>query len=124
MDKEALGKVLRPLLRGLNGTSLEIEASAVISKDGLVISAVLNEGVDEDRLGAMCATMLSLGDTTSRELDRGELEQVLIKGSNGYVLIVEIGKNAVLAVVARATINLGMVFLEAKKTAETASQHF
>lgn len=124
MDKEALGKILRPMLRGLNGTSLDIEASAVMTKDGLTISAVLGEGVDEDRLGAMCATMLSLGDTTSKELDRGELEQVLIKGAKGYVLIVEIGKNAVLAVVAQATINLGMVFIEAKKTADKATEYF
>lgn len=124
MDKEALGKVLRPMLRGLNGTSLDIEASAVMTKDGLTISAVLGEGVDEDRLGAMCATMLSLGDTTSNELSRGDLEQVLIKGSKGYVLMVEIGKNAVLAVVAQATINLGMVFIEAKKTADKAAEFF
>ncbi|MDH5632809.1 MAG: roadblock/LC7 domain-containing protein [Gammaproteobacteria bacterium] len=124
MDKETLGKTLRPLLRGLNGTSLDIEASAVMTKDGLTISAVLGEAVDADRLGAMCATMLSLADTTSRELARGDLEQVLIKGSTGYVLIVEIGENAVLAVVAKATINLGMVFLEAKTTARKAMQFF
>lgn len=123
-NKEALDKALRPVLRELNASSADIEASAVITRDGFTISAVLDEKVDVDRLGAMCATLLSLADTTSNELERGELEEVLIKGNIGYVLVVHIGKNAVLAVVARATVNLGMVFIEAKRTAKLAAKVF
>ncbi|GMR20644.1 MAG: roadblock/LC7 domain-containing protein [Gammaproteobacteria bacterium] len=111
-------KELRPILRGLNCSSLDIEASAVMTRDGLAIASVLGEGVDPDRLSAMCAAMLGLANTTASELNRGNLEKVLIEGDLGFVLVVAAGDNAVLTVVARPTVNLGMVFLEAKRTAD------
>ena len=66
--------LLETVLGDLNGVSADVEASAVISSDGLLISALLPSGMDEDRVGAMSAAMLSLGDRTARELTRGELE--------------------------------------------------
>ena len=81
-------EVLESILIDLNGASADIEASAVISTDGLMIACVMPAGLDEDRVGAMTAAMLSLGDRTSAELVRGDLEQVMVKGSRGYVLII------------------------------------
>lgn len=106
------------ILKELNSASNSIEASAVMSRDGLSIASVLREGVDPDRLGAMCAALLSLADKTARELHRGRLKQVLIDGETGYLLIVHVGENAVLSVVSRSASNLGMVFVEARKTSE------
>lgn len=111
------GKLLRPVLRAFNAGSLDIEASAVISSDGLLIASVLDPGVDADRFGAMCASLLALADRAAQEISRGELKQVLVEGGRGSMLLVYAGADAVLAVAARSTVNLGMVFLEARKTA-------
>jgi len=108
---------LRPILMQLNSTSGHIEASAVMSRDGLSVASVLGKGVDPDRLGAMCAALLGLAETTAKELNRGDLRQVLIHGSTGYMLVTQVGEEAVLAVASRPGTNLGMVFVEAKKTA-------
>lgn len=108
---------LKPILKELNSASEHIEASAVMSRDGLTVASVLGQGVDADRLGAMCAALLGLADTTAKELNRGALRQVLIHGTNGYMLVTHIGEKAVLAVASRPGTNLGMVFVEAKKTA-------
>lgn len=110
-------KAVLSVLRALNSASDDIEASAVISGDGLTIASVLGEGVDADRFGAMCASLLALADRAAQEIGRGQLKQVLIEGDRGVVLLVYAGEDAVLAVAARPTINLGMVFLEARKTA-------
>lgn len=75
--------MLNSLLNQLNSSSTDIEASAIISTDGLTIASMLPAGMDEDRVGAMSAAMLSLGDRTSQELARGSMEQVLVKGDNG-----------------------------------------
>jgi len=109
---------LKPILKGLNSSSSHIEASAIMSRDGLNVASVLGDGVDSDRLGAMCAALLGLADTTAKELNRGSLRQVLLHGSNGYMLITHVGKKAVLAVASKLGTNLGMVFVEAKKTAK------
>lgn len=113
--------MLTSILQELNGTSADIEASGIISTDGLIMAAVLPQGLDEDRLGAMSAAMLSLGDRTSQELARGALEQVLIKGAKGYVLMTYAGSEAVLTVLAKPNAKLGLIFLDVKRAAESVS---
>jgi predicted regulator of Ras-like GTPase activity (Roadblock/LC7/MglB family) len=116
--EQNIANVLKPILSRLNSISKEIEASAVMTRDGLTLASKIREEVNQDRLGAMCASLLSLSDKTAKELSRGNLKQVLIEGDQGCVLIVHIGKRAVLAVVSKPSSNLGMVFLEARKVAK------
>ena len=106
------------ILKDLNGTSADIEASAVISTDGLMIASLLPADMDEDRVGAMSAAILSLGDRSSVELARGDLEQVLIKGKHGYILMTHASEEAVLTVIAKPKARLGLIFLDVKRAAE------
>ena len=114
--------MLNSILSDLNGSSADIEASALISTDGLVMAAMLPQGLDEDRVGAMSAAMLSLGDRTAQELARGDLEQVLVKGRQGYVLMTHAGQEAVVSVVAKSTAKLGLIFLDVKRAAESIAK--
>jgi len=119
MDKNDIrGKGLRPILRAFNGSSGDIESSAVITGDGFTLAWVLADNVDPDRFGAMCASLLALSDRAAQEISRGELRQVMIEGANGTMLLVHAGDDAVLALATKPTANLGMVFIEAKKTAQ------
>ncbi len=110
------------ILKDLNGTSADIEASAVISTDGLMIASLLPADMDEDRVGAMSAAILSLGERSAVELARGDLEQVLIKGDNGYILMTHASDEAVLTVVAKPKARLGLIFLDVKRAAEEISK--
>ncbi|MCP4432646.1 MAG: hypothetical protein GY806_16865 [Gammaproteobacteria bacterium] len=114
--------MLSSVLSELNGTSADIEASAVISTDGLMIAAMLPQNMDEDRVGAMSAAMLSLGDRTAGELGRGDLEQVLIKGDNGFVLMTHAGEDAVVTVMAKPRAKLGLIFLDVKRAADNITK--
>lgn len=105
------------VLKHLNGRSPEIEASAVVSRDGLIVASVLKPGIDGGRLGAMCAALLGLSDTAAAELDRGELKLVLVHGQKGVLLLVQAGSEHVLAVSATPEIKLGSLLMEAKKAA-------
>ena len=111
--------MLSSVLSELNGTTADIQASAIISTDGLMIASALPQGMDEDRVGAMSAAMLALGDRTSNELGRGELEQVLVKGDNGFVLMIQAGEDAVVTVLAKPKAKLGLIFLDVKRAAES-----
>jgi predicted regulator of Ras-like GTPase activity (Roadblock/LC7/MglB family) len=112
----------RSILRTLNGSSPDIEASATISRDGFIIGSVLGDEIDQDRFGAMCASLLALADRAAEEVSRGRLKQVLIEGESGLMLLVQAGPDAVLAIAAKPTLNLGRVFIEARKTAEQLAQ--
>jgi len=83
-----------------------------VSPDGLSIASVLTPPIEEDRVAAMSAAMLSLGDRIAKELGRGKMEQVYIRGSKGYALLTSAGPNAVLTVMARIDSRLGLLLLE------------
>jgi hypothetical protein len=104
-------------LHDLLGRTPDVEASAVVSVDGLTIAAVLPSSVEEDRVAAMSAAMLSLGERIAGELGRGSLDEVYIHGDDGYVLLTSIGNGAVLTVLARKHAKLGLVFLEMRRAA-------
>ncbi len=105
-------------LRDLQASTSDIEASAVVSVDGLIMASSLPADVEEDRVSAMSAAMLSLGERIASELGRGILDQVYIRGDHGYVILMSIGEEAVLTGLARADAKLGLIFLDMKRTAE------
>ncbi|MEX2030378.1 MAG: roadblock/LC7 domain-containing protein [Anaerolineales bacterium] len=109
-------------LRELENRTPDVEASAVVSVDGLIIASALPENVEEDRVSAMSAAMLSLGERISGELGRGLLEQVYIHGNDGYVLLMAVGSDAVLTALARPKAKLGLVLLEMERAAQDLAQ--
>jgi predicted regulator of Ras-like GTPase activity (Roadblock/LC7/MglB family) len=109
-------------LRELHASSPDTEASAVISVDGLTIASALPQGVEEDRVSAMSAAMLSLGERIASELGRGSLEQVYIRGEKGYVVLMSVGQEAVLTALAREHSKLGLILLDMRRAAEDLSK--
>ncbi|MCS6906920.1 MAG: roadblock/LC7 domain-containing protein [Anaerolineales bacterium] len=109
-------------LRDLQASSPDIEASAVVSVDGLIIASALPQGVEEDRVSAMSAAMLSLGERIAMELGRGQLDQVYIKGEQGYVILMSVGEEAVLTALAREQAKLGLIFLDMRRAAADLSK--
>lgn len=105
-------------LRDLQATTPEIEASAVVSVDGLTMASSLPANVEEDRVSAMSAAMVALGERIATELGRGALDQVYVKGNDGYVILMAVGEEAVLTTLVREGAKLGLIFLDMRRTAE------
>ena len=109
-------------LRDLLASSPDVEASAVVSVDGLTMASALPQSVEEDRVAAMSAAMLSLGERIATELGRGNLDQVYIRGNHGFVILMAVGTEAVLTVLARQEAKLGLLFLDMRRTTEDLVQ--
>ena len=105
-------------LKDLQQSSPDIEAAAVVSVDGLTMASSLPADVEEDRVSAMSAAMLSLGERIASELGRGTLDQVYIRGEGGFVILMSVGEDAVLTILARSQAKLGLLFLDMKRAAE------
>jgi uncharacterized protein len=105
-------------LRDLQTGSTDIEASAVVSVDGLIMASALPASTEEDRVSAMSAAMLSLGERIAGELGRGGLDEVYVRGNKGYVLLRSVGVDAVLTALVREQAKLGLVFLDMKRAAD------
>jgi predicted regulator of Ras-like GTPase activity (Roadblock/LC7/MglB family) len=107
---------LREILDGLNSSCKDIQLSMVTTHDGLTMVS-LGSVLDPDRVGAMCSDLLSLCEKTAKELERGEVEQLLLKGKNGSMVVMPAGSHAVLAVMTRKDALLGMIFIESERAA-------
>ena len=95
----------------------EIEAAAVVSFDGLPMASALPPSMDEDRVAAMSAALLSLGERAAQGLGRGELSQVYIEGETGTVFLVSADNEAVLVAVAAQGAKAGMMLYEVRRAA-------
>jgi hypothetical protein len=104
-------------LRDMQATAPDIIASALVTADGLSLASALPSDVEEERVAAMSAAMLSLGERISSELQRGSLEEVYIRGDQGMVLLTAVGKDAVLTALSRDEAKLGLIFLEMRRAA-------
>jgi predicted regulator of Ras-like GTPase activity (Roadblock/LC7/MglB family) len=109
---------LNQILEKLQTSSNDIEACAVVSQDGLMIASLLPQGYEDDQVAAMSAAMMSTGTRTTQELNRGTLQQIFVKGDNGYVIGMYAGPKAVLLALAGKEAKLGLVFLDLSRTTE------
>ena len=109
-------------IHGLLAQTPEIEAAAVVSFDGLPMASALPQSMDEDRVAAMSAALLSLGERAAQGLGRGELSQVYIEGDSGTVFLVSADDEAVLVAVAAKGAKVGMMLYEVRRTAAAVAE--
>ncbi len=121
MQLTDVGK-LQQTLQDARATIPGVEAAAVVSTEGLTIASALPPQYEEDRIVAMTATMLDVGQRSSRELELGQLDQVYVRGENGYVVVVPAGNEAMLAAILSKDAKLGLVFLNLKRFADLVAQ--
>lgn len=109
---ESLNKVLRKFQNASPG----IEASALISEDGLMIASALAPDMEETRVAGMMATLLNVGVRASAELSRGEMREVVLRGQHGYAVMINTGQGALLLALASDATKLGLVFFDMRET--------
>lgn len=115
-------QLIHSILNDLNSASFDITASALISTDGLPIAAVLQRGADADRVGGMSAALLALGKRAVRELRCGNFNQVAVQGDDGYILLLQVGEEAVLVMTAKHDAKLGMLLLNARNAVKRLTE--
>jgi predicted regulator of Ras-like GTPase activity (Roadblock/LC7/MglB family) len=120
-DATSRSSQLDRALADLLAQASEIEAAAVVSFDGLPMASALPATMDEDRVAAMSAALLSLGERAAEGLGRGGLNQVYIEGDNGTVFLVSADDEAVLVAVAAKGAKVGMMLYEVRRAAQNVA---
>jgi len=100
------------ILRKLQNDSSGLEASALISEDGLMIASALSANMEESRVAGMTATLLNLGNRAAAELKRGVVHEVVVRGDHGYAVLIGAGRGALLLALANETSRLGLIFFD------------
>ncbi len=117
-----LRKDLESVLRDLEQNAGDVEGSAIVRTDGLVIAFAMPKGVDESLVAAMSAALLSIGTRTVRELARGDLEKVIVSAAKGDLVLMGAGADTVLSVTTKYASNLGLVLVSMKRTISRIGQ--
>lgn len=110
-NSSKIGNILQNFVSG----TPDIQGAALVSPDGLPLAATLPGNMDEERVSAMSAAMLSLGDRIGAELARGTIDRIFVEGNKGYGILTGCGADAVLLVLANEAAKQGLLMLEIKR---------
>ena len=106
---------LESILQNLVTSTSDLEGAALVSPDGLPLASTLPSGMDEERVSAMSAAMLSLGERIGNELAIGTIDRLYVEGDKGYGILTSCGEEAVLLVLASKAAKQGLLMLEIKR---------
>lgn len=111
INTEKLGIVLQNFV---SATS-DVQGAALVTPDGLPLAVSLPGGMDEERVSAMSAALLSLGERIGQELERGSIGRIYVEGDQGYGILTNCGEDAILLVMADHKAKQGVLMLEVKR---------
>lgn len=97
---------MHSILEDLNNTSANIQASALISTDGLVIASTLPQDMDEDTFGAVSAALHYSGTKSIHSITGDVMEHIMIKSARNYILMARAGNEAFLAIIVKSHVEI------------------
>lgn len=111
INTEKLGLILQNFVTSTS----DVQGAALVTPDGLPLATSLPSGMDEERVSAMSAAMLSLGERIGQELARGSIDRIFVEGDKGYGILTSCGEDAVFLVLADHKAKQGVMMLEIKR---------
>ncbi|MEA5508272.1 roadblock/LC7 domain-containing protein [Crocosphaera sp. UHCC 0190] len=105
---------LNHILQNFVSATNDVQGAALVTPDGLSLASTLPVNMDEERVSAMSAAMLSLGERIGGELSRGSIDRIYVEGNDGYGVLSSCGSDAVFLVLASKAVKQGILFLEIK----------
>jgi predicted regulator of Ras-like GTPase activity (Roadblock/LC7/MglB family) len=115
MSDEQLQFLLSTLMDNIDGA----KSAAIVSAEGLIVQAILEEGISDIKLAAMTATILSVAERVLIELRSGDLDVSILQGSEGNFVVMEAGKELIVAVCLDVDARMDTAFIEMRKTSES-----
>ncbi|WP_457558261.1 roadblock/LC7 domain-containing protein [Candidatus Harpocratesius sp.] len=113
MEEEAqLNYLLRELMQKIEG----LGSAALVSREGLIVSAVLEDGISDMHIAAMSAIILSTCERVLMELKKGTLDICIIQGSEGKFLVMQCGEDYIIVGVLDADARMDLAFVNMRAT--------
>jgi uncharacterized protein len=112
INSQKIGYVLQSFVT----TTGDVQGAALVTPDGLPLASSLPSGMDDERVSAMSAAMLSLGERIGKELARGDIDRIYVEGTDGFSILTKCDEEAVFIVLASKAAKQGVLMLEIKRT--------
>ena len=112
INAEKLGMIIKDFASAAS----DVEGAAIVTPDGLPLATTLPGGMDDERVSAMSAAMLSLGERIGKELVRGAIDRIYVEGEKGFSVLTSCGEDTVFLVLATKEAKQGLLMLDIKRT--------
>ncbi|HIH45378.1 MAG TPA: hypothetical protein HA257_10030 [Candidatus Methanoperedenaceae archaeon] len=110
---EMIGSILGELTR-----NCEVDACAVISRDGLLVRVNPQSILQAETFAAMTATMFGAADAMMSSFELGSTSRVICESNLARLVVSHSGHRSLLIAMAPKNSNLGLVLIEMDKAAK------
>jgi uncharacterized protein len=117
-------QLLEEILQQLHATVSGLRGTVIVSTEGFVVAAYAGDGhshldnpIDSPQIAAMAASIIALGEHVLARLSHGEIDRILLDGSEGGIVVVPAGREAALAAMVSKDAKLGLVMYEVRRAA-------
>ena len=110
------------LLKNIRDNVEGVRSAAIVSMEGLIVQAILEEGISDIKLAAMTATILSVAERVLLELKSGSLDVCILQGDDGNFCVMEAGNELIIAVCLDIDARMDTAFIEMRKASDTIKQ--
>jgi predicted regulator of Ras-like GTPase activity (Roadblock/LC7/MglB family) len=115
--KEELDDLLSALLQ-----VGQIKASAIVSKEGLLINSRTPPDVDARIFSALCSTIMGAAEAASAQMTTGDVSQISVKTNKGTIVLIPAGQKAILTSLTEPEAQIGLILFEMESIAEQVNQ--
>lgn len=96
----------------------DIEASLIVSKDGLMMVSNCTGNVDANLIGAMVAMLIRSASHAAGELKKEDIEYLLLHTKLGEIIIMKVSSSAILCVITEKYESIGLTIVQMEKASQ------
>jgi len=100
----------------------QIKAVGIVSKEGLLITALMPPEMNERIVAALCSTIMASAETASTQMGTGSVSDIHVKTEQGTILLQPAGEKAILIALADSGAQLGLIMMEIEVRAKQVQE--
>ena len=100
----------------------QIKAVGIVSKEGLLITALMPPEMNERIVAALCSTIMASAETASTQMGTGGVSDIHVKTEQGTILLQPAGEKAILIALADSGAQLGLIMMEIEVRAKQVQE--
>ncbi|MFX0064502.1 MAG: roadblock/LC7 domain-containing protein [Candidatus Hermodarchaeota archaeon] len=121
-DSKGIEAMVEDLLGKTMSRSNDLVGLTVVTREGLPIASLITAKINVLVVSAMSSAILVPAKRVIDELERGNLNKTIIQGSNGIIVLMEAGPDAVLLGFTDANARMGVVLFDMERAASAIAE--
>jgi len=111
-------EAIQIILEELRASSTNIEATALVSREGFIIASAMPETLDEENIAALLVGFQGLAERSAEELGKGRAHLFFVQTDYGYIAMTSVDEDTCLAAFSSRFGKPGVLLLDLKRVSK------